>query len=246
MYITYANKYSPTGRRLRASLGALKIRLGGNPWRPKKTRQRPVLVVWAGRLDREVPRNARIIQNPPPLNKLSQLRRLQENLPEHCPEFTTDKDQANVWRSRSKVLARQRLDGHSGQGIEEFNGQDAPLYVRYYPKDTEVRVHVFDGRVFLISQKRRRNGHDGNPIIRNHSNGYIYSAKLSNYLAIPEIQRIAERAVNAVGYRWGAVDIICRRDRNPQYLVLEVNAAPGLEGRTLDAYSQQFRSVAPE
>lgn len=247
MYITYANKYALTGQRLRDALGARKVRLVGPPWNLRRGRQRASLVVWAGTLDRVVPNHVQVIKNGTPKNKLTQYQRFAEHLPEHSPAFTTDRAVAQEWQRRGKVLARQRLDGHSGQGIVEFTGtEDARVFVRYYPKDTELRVHVFDGRVILIAQKRRRNGYDSNPIIRNHANGYIYSIHLSYWLDVPRIQEIAVCAVRAVGYRWGAVDIICRRNRNPQYLVLEVNAAPGLEGRTLNAYAQEFRNLAQE
>lgn len=243
MYITYSNKYSPTGNRLKDLLGAFRIKVRGNPWRPRRNAPRPSLIVWGGTLERQVPANTRIIQNGPPRNKLSQLRSFREHLPENHPEYTTDRDVARQWAVRGKVLARQTLGGHSGQGIELFNGQDAPLYVRYYPKDTETRVHVFDDEVILIQQKRRRNGHDGDPIVRNHHNGYIYSANISDWVDQGKLADLARRAVRSINYRWGAVDIICRRNRNPQYIVLEVNAAPGMEGRTLNAYAEKFRQL---
>lgn len=241
--ITYSNKFSPTGRRLRDALGARKVRVDGPPWRPRRTRSAPFLIVWGGGMDRQVPNNTRMVRNGTPFNKLGQLQRLRESLGENCPEFTTDIRVAEEWRQRGKVLARQRLDGHSGQGIEEFTGQHAPLFVRYYPKDVELRVHVFDNEVILLTQKRRRNGFDGNPIIRNHANGYIYSANLSNWLDLGTIQQLAVRAVQTLGYRWGGVDIICRKERNPRYLVLEVNACPGLEGRSVNAYAEKFRQL---
>lgn len=243
MYIVYSNRYGATGSRLRDALGASRIKVRGNPWRPRRNAPRPSLVVWGGVLERQVPNNVNIIQNGPPINKLEQYRRFAEALPNNHPEFTTDKEQARQWANRGKVLARQTLSGHSGEGIEEFNGQDAPVYVRYYPKDTEVRVQVFDGDVLLITQKRRRNGHPGNSTVRNHHNGYIYSIQLSDWLDVPEIQQLSRIACAACGYRWGGVDILCRRERNPSYIVLECNAAPGLEGRTLNTYAEKFREL---
>jgi glutathione synthase/RimK-type ligase-like ATP-grasp enzyme len=49
---------------------------------------------------------------------------------------------------------------------------------------------------------------------------------------------LAQQAIDALGYDFGAVDIIRRRDK---LYVLEVNSSPGLEDRKLQLYADYFK-----
>lgn len=141
-------------------------------------------------------------------------------------------------------LARTVINGHSGQGIVVVNPgdpiPDAPLYVEYIPKDGEYRVHVGSGKVLDIQRKKKRNGGVKNHMIRSHANGWVFCRENINP---PEgLGDLAIRAVNALGLDFGAVDIIYNKQRG--LFVLEVNTAPGLEGKTLEIYSEYFKSFA--
>lgn len=158
------------------------------------------------------------------------------------PEFTTDIDKAMNWSSDGEtVVERHRLRGHSGQGIKVKKPDDgieeAPLYVKYIPKQAEFRVHVFNNTIIDVRQKRRRRSvpdHKVNWQVRNERGGFVYA--MQNVDPSPKVLEQALLAVKASGLDFGAVDIIWNESRNCAY-VLEVNTACGLEGSTLTNYA---------
>lgn len=185
-------------------------------------------------------------------NKLRAFRRLQE---EHVPipEFTTEPEVAANWLENGyTIVARTILNGHSGAGIHLMNQETAvtngvtrvvpaPLYVKYMKKKHEYRVHVFNGTVIDVQQKRRRSDYTGliDNQIRNHHTGWIYARENLEY--DKALNAVAIAAVGALGLDFGAVDIIWN-ERQKQGYVLEVNTAPGLEGTTLQKYVNAINS----
>lgn len=177
---------------------------------------------------------------PEPLNKIEQLTRFRAANVSH-PPFTTDS--AGVRELGSKtVFARTLVNSTNGRGIVEFEPQDgvltprAPLYTAYIPKKAEYRVHVFNGEVVDIQQKKKKRGFEGDreTRVRNLKNGYVYCRDEVNPPS--GINTLAVGAVRALGYHYGAVDIIYNEKKDKLY-VLEVNSRPGLMGTTLDKYS---------
>lgn len=177
---------------------------------------------------------------PNPLNKIEQFQRFQTHQVS-CPSFTTDRNQIGELGSRL-VFGRTLVSSTNGRGIIEFNSEDeqppyAPLYTAYVPKKAEYRVHVFNGEVIDIQQKRKSRSFDKelrDSRIRNVNNGYVYCRDGINP---PDgITNLAIAAVNACEYQYGAVDIIYNEKRNQCY-VLEVNSRPGLIRTTLDKYT---------
>jgi len=161
------------------------------------------------------------------------------------PEWTTDPAQAASWVDEGKVVvARTLLCSHSGKGIKLFGGENthvvthAPLYVQYKKKKHEFRVHVFNGKVIDIAQKKRKVGHENrNNQIRNHANGWVFARE--GITPPAGISTLALSACNAVGLRAGAVDIIWNEKENKCY-VLEINSAPGIEGTTCKSYTTEI------
>jgi len=160
------------------------------------------------------------------------------------PEFTTDSDVARGWvRNDEKVVSRYKLQGHSGDGIEISGDYDTfihrprpPLYVKYIKKQDEYRVHVFNGNVIDIQQKRKKREIDNEEVdykVRSHDNGWVFCR--DNLNPPPSISSDATSAMAALGLDFGAVDIIWNNHQQKSY-VLEVNTAPGLEGTTLTKY----------
>jgi glutathione synthase/RimK-type ligase-like ATP-grasp enzyme len=178
-------------------------------------------------------------------NKLLSLQAMQR-AGVSIPPFTTSRDIAKAWLDDSyRVVARKILNGHSGQGIQVlFEGDEipiAPLYTRYTKKEKEYRVHVFNGRVIDVTQKRRRNGGDdgeygADRYVRNHANGWVYCR--DNISPPACVTNEAIKAVQAMGLDFGAVDVGWRPDKA---VVFEVNSAPGAEGSTLQAYVRELQ-----
>jgi len=157
------------------------------------------------------------------------------------PEWTLDSGVAQGWVNEGKiVLARTKVDGHSGDGIviltKEVDFVDAPLYTVYKKKRSEYRVHVFSGEVIDVTEKKREVDVERNQFenfIRSHKNGWVFCRE--GITVSEDLKAIAIQAVNALSLDFGAVDIIYNQHEN-KYYVLEINTAPALAGTTLDSY----------
>lgn len=166
----------------------------------------------------------------------------------NIPEFTTELGQASQWiHDGKKVVCRTLLRGSSGRGIVIAENVDqlveAPLYVKYVPKQHEYRVHVVCGEVIDFQRKMRNreiSDEDVNWQVRNHTNGFIFGREGVSLDATAS--SLATDAVDALALDFGAVDIIWN-ERNNEYKVLEVNTAPGLTGTTLEKYTEAFNAV---
>lgn len=167
------------------------------------------------------------------------------------PEFTTDVNVAQRWKDDGRgVFGRRLLRGTQGRGIETWglvsednpvDGPRCPLYVKYIKKAAEYRVHVFNGEVVDVQQKRQRRGYeDTNHQIRNHENGWVFCRE---DIRLPDsIPALAIASCNALGLDFGAVDVIWNNHYQRAY-TLEVNCAPGIEGRTVDIYVNAIRRM---
>ena len=169
------------------------------------------------------------------------------------PDYCTDRDTAETWRAEGEtVVCRTLLRANSGRGIVLASLEigkalvNAPLYTKYIKKVAEYRVHVFDGVVIDIQQKRKRQevpNEQVNYQIRNASNGWIY-ARID--VDCPTCVRDAGiAAVSALNLDFGAVDIGYNAHTGTA-TVYEVNTAPGLEGSTLDYYYEALLNKLPQ
>lgn len=186
-------------------------------------------------------------------NKLSTFRVLSDN---HisCPDWTTDINIAKKWlKAGSAIVQRNSLNSHSGGGIN-FVGYDeetstpigvlspAPLYTRYKKKAQEFRVHVFNGEVIDVQEKKKINNFEGNfnQFIRSHDNGWVYCRE--DIQEPHDLQSLAIAAVGAVQLDFGAADIVYNKHENKSFC-LEINTAPGLEGATINNYSKAIQKL---
>lgn len=173
-----------------------------------------------------------------PLNKIEQFQRfVAAAVP--CPRHATNVEAAKNIDCKT-LFARTLINSTNGRGIIEFEQSTAeypraPLYTEYIPKKAEYRYHVFNGQVIDVQQKKKKRGFESerDTRIRNVHNGYIYAR--DGITPPAGAAELAVRAVQAVGYQYGAVDIIYNELRN-ECFVLEVNSRPGLMGTTLEKY----------
>jgi len=173
-----------------------------------------------------------------------------------CPPTTDQYALAKRWLNEGhSVLARMDIEGHDGSGITVMNSpkdfMEAPLYSKYVEKTWEYRVHVLNGEAFWSQERHPLEEEDNkffkkNPDekIRTTNKGwtlYVANAK------IPEIcKREAERAIEAIGLDFGAVDIgwkASARGEPESVCIYEVNTAPELSERTCEAYANKFKSL---
>ena len=122
----------------------------------------------------------------------------------------------------------------------------APLYVQYIKKAVEYRVHVFDGRVIDVQEKRKRREVENDEVdyrVRNSENGWVYCR--DNVHSPSAVREAAIMAVDALCLDFGAADVGWN-EHSQTACVYEVNTAPGLEGTTLDYYYRALLLRLPQ
>lgn len=181
-------------------------------------------------------------------NKLYSLRAMQKDGIKTVP-FSVSKVEATGW-GVNNVVCRDFLRGHSGAGIHIFPADqdlpDCPLYTQYIKRTSEYRVHVFWDTVLCIQIKLRRRERleeFEDDRIRNLANGWVYCHAEPSTVPV-SVTEEAIKSVESLNLDFGAVDVIWNRVHGA--FVLEVNTAPGLTGRTLEAYVNKFRQIYEE
>lgn len=106
----------------------------------------------------------------------------------------------------------------------------------------EWRVHIFMGRSICVGKKVQTGPTVRKQLVRSRANGWT----LDFSATMPEghpAREVARKAVAAVGYQFGAVDLLELRDGS--VMVLEVNSAPALGSpQTINAYTRAVFMVA--
>lgn len=167
------------------------------------------------------------------------------------PDFSTSIDEARKWINEGNtVFCRTLTRASAGRGIVVATKVDeivaAPLYVKYKKKKSEFRIAVVGGKIIDFTQKKRRTDWDDavngqiNNLIRSHDKGWVFCRE--NVNPPKTVLDLAIQAVKALGLDFGAVDIIFNERENKAY-VLEVNTAMGLEGTSIQRYSQAFQQL---
>lgn len=181
-------------------------------------------------------------------NKLSCLRKLHEKLIPSL-QFTLDHKEAEGWLKTTSVVGHFNLHAHSAQGLELFKKgstitrDDIKLYTKYFPKKVESRVHCIikeDGKYQCLYLEKGRVSEgrwsefalteSPQTFIRTWDNGWIFKRNVNTDL---EACNLASKTMAALGLSYGAVDIMFK---DGDYVVGEVNTAPGLEGQCLSFY----------
>lgn len=176
------------------------------------------------------------------VDKIKTLRTLKSKGVKTIP-FTENRDEALLWGD-GRICERKVIDGSQGIGI---NIPDtiadigySLLYTEFIPRSREYRIHVFNGVVIDVQQKKRRNGSDASGKIKNLANGWVFCRE--NITTPPdEVFTQAILSIKSLGLDFGAVDIITN---NGNVYVLEVNTACGLEGSTLSSYINAIKNYA--
>lgn len=238
------------GINLIKALGGKRIKAEGNRF---KSKLHKVVINW-GSNEIDLDGNAFILNTEDKVcvNKLTFFNRMTAaGVGKYLPAYTTDKKIAENWiKEKLTVVCRTILNGHSGKGIviAAPKGKnrlvDAPLYTVYLPKDEEYRVHCIRGEddihVFYQQKKVKRANYVGkhNRYVRCYDNGYTYQ---HDNIELPgSVIQAAIEVFQASNLDFGAVDVIFSR-RDNRACVLEINTAPGLEGKSVEAYAEAFK-----
>lgn len=185
-------------------------------------------------------------------DKLKFFRRIQDfntgqqllNIP--IPIFVSNKVAAKLLIY--PVFCRTKTQGYGGDGIVVANNAkelvDAPLYVEGIPKAREYRFHVtrhtsvyteefgmleYDP-CFFLQQKKRRQGHHPDGIIKNKASGWVFCHENTTLKIYDELYHqivdSCDTVLDLFGLDFGAFDVLIKGDK---FWILEVNTAPGFE-----------------
>lgn len=245
MFIYAYKQASESAKSLRQSLNIKQVKNEGSVF--KGSNKKTVINWGATQVSPEIAK-CTILNHPDAVKRATDKLQAFKILSEggDVPPFTAAKEEALKWLAEGKtVVARTVVNGHGGAGIvlaeNEAELPNAPLYTKYIPKSEEYRVHVFKDEAFFTQRKARKAEVPDEQVnwkVRNLEGGFIFAHQ--NVEVAKECQEAAVKAVKALGLDFGAVDIIWNKKQN-KYYVLEVNTAPGLQGTTLERYSEQFK-----
>lgn len=242
---------SKGAKELAKSLGILRLRRRNSKFKP---RMDDIIINWGVKVegDKVNSSSCNIINTPTAVarasDKLTALNML-FNVGVPVPPFTISHQEALEWlEARTDVVVRHSLSGSSGVGIEivKRGSSDlpfAPLYTAYVPKSNEFRVHVVNGNVIDYQRKMRKRDVPDNEVnwkVRNLKGGFIFGR--GGVELPPEALNIAVDAVRGLGLDFGAVDLL-ESKHTGEFMVLEVNTAPGLVGTTLEKYTEAFKNL---
>ena len=189
------------------------------------------------------------------VNKILAQKKLEENgvlMPKIYLRGDNIPDSAFPVLARKQVHSRGRdiIYIRNGEDLQHLNdeeyGQGYNLYdylVEYINKSSEYRVHIlknpFDGHIYtgMVNVKIKKDI-NADPIVRNKDNGWKQISYENDFYE--QLLYIGQDCINILGYDFGAVDIIRKKDR---LYVLEVNSAPGLEPRKLQIYGEYFKEM---
>lgn len=245
---------SASARALADGLDALMLRRDGSTFRPRAD---DLIVNWGSQRKMNL-EPARVLNDPEAIRIASDKLEFFETMSSSdetrmlVPKHWTDASE--IEDSEFSIVCRTVLSGHSGQGIVIARDRSelvpAPLYVKYMKKKDEYRVHVgrVEGRknpdmVIAVQRKAREIAVPDSEVnweIRNHSNGFVFVR--NGFTAPVAVVDAARQVFSATGLDFGAVDVIYN-ERSAAAYVLEVNTAPGMEGRTVEDYVRFIEKV---
>lgn len=252
MFIYPYKAGSNSVRNLKQGLGAKAIKLEGSNFSGALNK---IVINWGNSTPNSEVDKCLVMNNPENIARVSNKLSFFEHVKDKCriPSFTTDKSVASVWLETGKtVVVREKLTGHSGEGIviiedqtdwNNYNHNNAKMYVLYVPKKQEYRIHIVGDNVVLVQRKAKR--HDVHPDmvnykVRNHSNGFVF-VKNEDHTPPDDVIEQAKLAIDASDLDFGAVDVVWNEYRQ-EATVLEINSAPGLEGTTVDTYIEALKA----
>lgn len=115
------------------------------------------------------------------------------------------------------------------------------FYVKYIDKKAEFRAHILGDTVAIITKKKRIDDRS-DKIIWSFDRGYRQCTYLQGKKYWDIVANIAIKAIKAVNYDFGAVDVVI--DKSNKAYVLEINSAPGLlVDNRIELYAQYFKSL---
>jgi len=169
-------------------------------------------------------------------NGLASLQRLQEEGVNTPPVFLEPPDDGYPILGR-RINHRAGLDIQWCENKEEALSSNSRFFTGYIPVDLELRVHVFGDKALRVFRKVPRVP-EADSRIRTSLRGWGYS-RVNGEEHYKVGQRVAVKAVAALGLTFGAVDLGWS-ETTRKYVVFEVNTGPSLNQISLLFYGREL------
>lgn len=168
------------------------------------------------------------------------------------PRFTTERFEAEEWWESGSTVIGRRANHTQGRDIRfcdrvrqrgHRRWYNSDYFVEWLPSVSEWRFHIFNGKSIARGKKvYTLDGPEPEQPIRSRKFGY----KMVHDQVPPKgLRKLAKRSVEALGYQFGAVDVLELQDGSG--CVLEVNSRPGLRSElVLNAYEKAIRRYTEE
>lgn len=153
------------------------------------------------------------------------------------PDFTTSLVEAQLWTRGGQQIWRRKNNHTQGRDIitnpRHRLWSQGDYWVEKIPAVAEFRQHIFNDMAIRRGKKMKVEEGRWNEAIHSRRNGWHIDYSAQD--APVGMREIAKKAVKALGYLYGAVDLVQTADG--KLWVLEVNSAPSLKDEnTLRAY----------
>jgi glutathione synthase/RimK-type ligase-like ATP-grasp enzyme len=152
--------------------------------------------------------------------------------------YTKDYQVALSWIKNLKrtVVVRETIKGNNGKGIHFCNTEkqlskykDSPLFTRYIPFKSELRVNIFQGKIVSVYSKT----------IINKFFKFTLQKQLEQDV---KLQEIAKKIYETIKIDWCGIDLLCTEKNN--YFLIEINSAPVLFPYTLKKLVNLIKTYA--
>jgi hypothetical protein len=178
-------------------------------------------------------------------DKYKQLRTLRVgdvSVPNYYGKYDNIPDNAFPLLARKKYHSQGRDITYiaNRQALRNLPSWKYDFLTEYINKKSEYRVHILGNDIVMVSVKWSENP-NADPIVRAKRFGWKQIEYDGEYKE--ELADIARQAIEVLGWDFGAVDIIRKKDR---FWVLEVNSSAGLEERKLQVYADWFKQKERE
>lgn len=181
------------------------------------------------------------------VNKYNAFRKFRENNVK-CPKFWENYD--DIFKEGLFPVLGRKFCHKQGNDIIYIGGcesyeedaKECDFFVELKDKKDEYRVHVVKGNVVTVCKKVPREGMEQDDMIRSFKRGWKHITYNPNGYMQRPLRELAVKAVEAIEYDFGAVDIIVDNDNVPW--VLEVNSAPSLEEIRIKQYAEKILEVS--
>lgn len=134
---------------------------------------------------------------------------------------------------------------NSQQDLQQFTIEQLILrfYVKYIPTEYEIRLHYILGNIEKIFLKQPGPFADTNIPIRSTSHGWHYSIRPNDdEHRFVKAKELALQIAEKINLQFGAFDMAWSKI-NKQYILWEINTAPGLNEQTLQLYTERLKNI---